>query len=390
MCNFTNMSINKTIAYITITDPNDRHSWSGTDFYIFTTLKRTYKKVDALGPDEPKFITFLCKVVHGFSLYVFKKRFDYRHSTPYSKAAGKLFEKKLLKNHYDLIVAPAGIACIAYLRTTIPIVFVGDRIIGNAINYHTILHNLWKWSEQQSTKTEKLGLVKARLNILSSHWAADYAINHYKMPKEKFLVLPFGANLDNIPSEDYVRKNCVITNECKLLLVGTYWKNKGADIAYNTLQILLNKGINASLTIVGCTPEVSIKNNKLTIIPFLNKNTDDGLKKLEELYLSHSFFILPTRFDCTPIVFCEASAFGLPILSSNTGGVAGHIKENVNGFLIEYDDRGEKYADKIIELWKDQKRYLELKKSSRALYDEQLNWDSWVSKFDEAVTKIIS
>ncbi len=390
MCNFTNMPINKRIAYLTISNPNDRHSWSGTDFYIFTTLKKNYELVDALGPDEPKLITFCCKLIHGISLYLFKKRFDYRHSTLYSKACAKLFDKKLQKNKYDLIVAPAGIASIAYLKTKFPVIFVGDRIIGNAINYHTILRNLWKWSEEQSVTTEKLGLTKAKLNIFSSHWAADFAINTYKMPNQKFLVIPFGANIDNVPTADYVLNNYVITIECKLLLIGTYWKNKGADIAFNTLQILLKNGINASLTIVGCEPEEPINHEKLTIIPFLNKNTPEGLKKLEALYLSHSFFILPTRFDCTPIVFCEASAYGLPILSANTGGVAGHVQENINGFLIDYDDKGQAYATKIKELWNDKNRYLQLKKSARELYDNQLNWDSWATKFIEVTDKINS
>lgn len=382
------MAIHKHIAYITVSDPNDRHSWSGTDYYIFTTLKKNYKSVEALGPDEPKLITFLCKVIHGFSLYFFKKRFDYRHSTIYSKACARLFDKKMSNRKFDLVVAPAGIASIAYLKTTVPIVFVGDRIIGNAINYHTILNNLWKWSEQQSITTEKLGLNKAKLNILSSHWAADYAMNDYKMPKEKFLVMPFGANIDRVPTADFVMNNCIVTNECKLLLIGTYWKNKGADIAFNALKLLLKKDVNASLTIVGCLPDEPTDHEKLTIIPFLNKNTPQGLKKLEELYLSHSFFILPTRFDCTPIVFCEASAFGLPILSANTGGVAGHIEENVNGFLIDYDDNGELYAKKIEELWGDKKKYLELKKSARDLYDKKLNWDSWATKFIEVTDKI--
>ncbi|MDX2173400.1 MAG: glycosyltransferase family 4 protein [Bacteroidota bacterium] len=384
------MSISKNIAYITVSDPNNRHSWSGTDYYIFATLKKNYKIVDGLGPDEPKLITLFCKAIHGFSLYVFKKRFDYRHSTLYSKACARLFDKKISKKKYDIVVAPAGIASIAYLKTNVPIIFVGDRIIGNAINYHTILNNLWKWSEQQSITTEKLGLKKAKLNILSSHWAADYALNNYKMPKEKFLVMPFGANIDSVPTADFVMNNCIITNECKLLLIGTYWKNKGADIAFNTLKQLLKKGVNASLTVVGCQPDEPIKHEKLTIIPFLNKNTAEGLKKLEELYLSHSFFILPTRFDCTPIVFCEASAFGLPILSANTGGVAGHIEESVNGFLINYDDNGEQYAKKIEEIWQDQKRYLELKQSARDLYDRKLNWDSWATKFIEVTEKISS
>jgi glycosyltransferase involved in cell wall biosynthesis len=106
---------------------------------------------------------------------------------------------------------------------------------------------------------------------------------------------------------------------------------------------------------------------------------------LEDLFLSHSFFILPTRFDCTPIVFCEASSFALPILCSKTGGVEGHIKEGVNGFLMPYEDRGEAYAKKIMELYKDPIAYEALTKSTRQLYDEFLNWDTWSLKLQEAL-----
>lgn len=379
----------KKIAYITVSDPNNKHSWSGTNYYILQALKSKFETVDALGPDEPKFITFCCKVIHGLSLILTKKRFDYRHSTIYSKACGYLFLKKINKGQYDLIVAPAGIAYIANLKTNIPIVFIGDRIIANSINYHTIISNLWKCSEKQSINTEKLALNKASLNILSSSWAANFAEKYYKIPAKKMLVLPFGANMDVLPSADYVFKNKNKDNTvCKLLLIGTMWKNKGADIAINTLKILHQKGINATLTIVGCEPENTLDYKDITIISFLNKNTDDGLRKLESLFLSHTFFILPTRFDCTPIVFCEASAYALPILSANTGGVGGHIKEGVNGFLISHEDQGEGYTNKIIELFKDKSTYNQLCLSTRKHYDDYLNWQSWVNSFEKA-TKFI-
>ncbi len=341
-----------------------------------------------LGPDEPKLVTFLCKAVHGISLYVFKKRFDYRNSTVYAKACGRLFGKKLKRKHYDLIVSPAGIAYIAYLKTDVPIVFVGDRIIANSLNYHTIISNLWKWSEKQSLKTESIALHKTSLNILSSHWAADYAIDYYKLSKKTTVVLPFGANMDDTPSSEYVFKHRTKTDVCKLLLIGTYWKNKGADIAINTLHALLKKDIRAHLTIVGCEPEKPINDPHITIIPFLNKNSKDGLKELEKLFLSSSFFILPTRFDCTPIVFCEASMYGLPVLSADTGGVAGHVKQGVNGFLIDYNDKGESYAAAIEEIWKDEECYLKLQRTARQLFDKELNWDSWVKHLETELIRI--
>lgn len=373
----------KNIAYITVSDPRNKHAWSGTNHYIWKALEKRFGTIDLLGPDEPKFITFICKIIHGISLYVFGKRFNYRDSTIYAKACGRLFGKKIKQRNYDLIVSPAGIAYVAYLKTSIPVVFIGDRIIANALGYHTIISNLWKWSEKQSLKTEETALKRSALNILSSHWAADYAIQYYHLKKETTIVLPFGANMDNVPSAEYVFKHKQTPKTCKLLLVGTYWKNKGADIAVNALNELLAQGIDAELTIVGCQPDGPFSHPKVTIIPFLNKNTDEGLQKLEALFLTHSFFILPTRFDCTPIVFCESSAYALPVLSSNTGGVAGHIKEGINGYLIPYEDQGKAYSEKIMELYNNPEKYQSLCQTTRQLYDQELNWDTWSLKLEE-------
>jgi glycosyltransferase involved in cell wall biosynthesis len=316
------------------------------------------------------------------------KRFDYRHSTMYAKACANLFAKKLEGKNYDLIISPAGVAYIGYLNTKTPKVLVLDRTIAGTINYHNIFKKLWKFSEKQSINTDKVAMHNCELTVFSSQWAADIAIKEYKLPKEKTLVLPFGANMDVLPNSEYVFKNKKYVS-CNLLLVGVYWENKGADIAVNALNELVKKGIDARLTICGCTPPEGFKNDRVTIIPFINKNTEDGRRKLEDLFLSHTFFILPTRFDCTPIVYCEASAYALPILSSNTGGVAGHIAEGKNGFLINYNDSGKAYADKIVEILNEKGRYELLCKTTREEYDSRLNWSSWSTGFINAVRKLL-
>lgn len=376
------------IAYITETSPDDRHAWSGTAHYVFEALKKNNHDVKALGPDKPKFIGYLCMVLNQLSLKIFKKRFDYRHSTIYSKAFGRIFTKKLKAIEHDIIVVCGGTEYGAYIKTQKPIYIIVDRTIEGALNYHSILTNLWDFSKKQSINTDKKAMMESHKVFFSSQWAANHAKTFYGLPDTKSVVLPFGANMDILPSAEYVFRHKTNTDECKLLLVGTMWKNKGADIAVNALNILLKNGIKAHLTIVGCQPETPINHNHITIIPFLNKNSKEGLKKLEELFLEHSFFILPTRFDCTPIVFCEASAYALPILSSNTGGVAGHVKENINGFLISYEDKGESYAKKVIELWNNKEEYHKLTLSTRALFDKELNWQVWANHFDAAIKQI--
>jgi len=364
------------IAYITLVDPKDKHSWSGTNYYIMQALQKHVGDVIPLGPAEPVLAGFMGKALHGFSLLFFRKRFDYRHSTFYSKACSKLFQKKLNKINYDIIITPASVNAVAYLEIKKPIVIIADRVIGGAIGYHEILSGLWKWSLKQSVQTDKLAMQKAAAVIFSSQWAANFAINDYKIPESKVHVMPFGANMDKIVSAEEALKpkpRAIV----KLLLVGTSWKNKGADIAIRAVNHLNERGIKAQLTVVGCKPPAELNNPDVTVIPFLNKNTEEGAKKLDELFSSHHFFILPTRFDCTPIVFCEASSYGLPVISARTGGVAGHIKEGENGFLIDYNDKGRGYAEKIEAIISGPGEYEKLRISTRKMYDGFLNWERW-------------
>lgn len=376
------------IAFITEQSPTNKHSWSGTNHYVFEVLKKNGHKVTALGPLTPKVLQLIFGLLNKISLSLFKMRFDYRHSTIYSKAFGRLFTKKLRSIDHDIIVVCGGSEYAAYIRTNKPIFLIVDRVIAGTINYHSILSGLWKFSEKQSIKTDKTAMQKAKAVVFSSPWAAEHAKKHYGQKKEQSLIIPFGANLDKIISRELALKEKRF-DEFKLLLVGTSWKNKGADIAFNALKILEKKGLNVSLTIVGCVPLEPIQHKKLTIIPFIDKNTVTGQDELAKLFLSHHLFLLPTRFDCTPIVFCEASSFGVPIITSDTGGVKGHIKEGVNGFTVPYEDIGELFAEKIESIIKSEIDYTKLCISTRELYEQELNWDHWEKEFTSNVKHLI-
>ena len=171
--------------------------------------------------------------------------------------------------------------------------------------------------------------------------------------------------------------------EWKILFVGVYWENKGGEIAYKAFKLLLEQGFNVSLTILGCIPPDEFKHPKIKVIPFIDKNDAKGQEDLNKIYKQHHFLILPTRFDCTPIVINEASAFGMPSIIANTGGVAGHLKENKNGFLINYTDKGNSYAAKIAHLINHPEEYIRLRQDTRKLYDEQLNWSNWTEQIKQ-------
>ena len=372
------------IAYITATDARDKHSWSGTDYYIWNTLQKNVGEITFIQPPEPTFLIFVLKIIHGISLYVFKKRFDWRHSTSLAKAYSKRIPKLLKAKSFDLIVAPASDTLIAYLDTHIPIVYINDRTIVGALGYHKMLSRLWKFSEKQSMRTDKKAIEKSLLVSYPSEWASQSAIKAYGIDKNKVYTIPFGANMDEIPDRSIAlqRKKSSI---CKLLFIGVSWEGKGGSIAYDCLVTLLQMGVEAELTVVGCIPPSTYKHDKLTVIPFLNKNKAADFERLKDLWIHSTFLILPTRIDAFGIVFCEAAAYGLPSLGTDTGGVAGALHEGKNGFLMPFQAGGKDYALRIAALFNNEEAYKKLAVHARDEFEMELNWDNWALLIKAAV-----
>ncbi len=108
----------------------------------------------------------------------------------------------------------------------------------------------------------------------------------------------------------------------------------------------------------------------MTVIPYLDKNDERQSLELEKLYQMSDFLFFPTRNDCYGIVVCEANAYGLPVIATDTGGVPDIVKEGENGFLLPYNAGGKEYAELIAKIYRDNQHYTELVRSSRAAFDK--------------------
>lgn len=99
--------------------------------------------------------------------------------------------------------------------------------------------------------------------------------------------------------------------------------------------------------------------------------------------------VLPTEFDAFGIVFCEASAYGVPSIAANVGGVSRPIRGGKNGFLLSPNATPEDYAEKIKSVFRDKESYIELRKSSRKEYETRLNWNVWREKVNEILEETV-
>ncbi|WP_210521512.1 glycosyltransferase family 4 protein [Hymenobacter terricola] len=372
----------KRIAYFSINDPLDKRSWSGITYYLGQTLQKNIGEVDFLGPVPIPWV--LDKTLRGmakFARLVFKTEYIPKYSLLKNVYASLYLRRKMRGRHYDFLLAPAAASELAYCRTRLPIIYFGDATYQlYSTFYKKEFENLNAFSRWEGNFLERKALRKSALVILTSQWASQSAIRDYGVSADKIEIMQFGANIDQVPSRNIIFKkeeNPVLT----LFFLSVDWERKGGDIAFDALKHLHEQGIPAKLIVCGCTPPPGISHPGLEVIPFLNKNDAADFNTFVGLFSSVHFLLLPTRADCTPVVNSEANAYGVPVITTDVGGVAGTVQDGINGYCLPFAAGGAEYATRIATIYADKAGYHRLIESSRARFDEELNWEKWAENF---------
>ena len=369
------------IAFLTSNNARDRRSFSSTHFYMGEALLRHGFEVSFIGPLKP-WEEFIGRAINKISQKILKKKFRYLHTPYLAKRYARMAEKKMKGIDFDFIFAPAGSKETAYLKTNVPIIYTSDVTWKLLNNYYSKFSNMLGLSIKQGNVIEKRAIQNASLLPYPTHWVADSVINDYGGNPSRVSIIPWGGNIDNVPSREVVlaRKK---SKECRLFFIGVHWQRKGGEIAYQTILELEKLGINAHLTICGVVPPPGFEHPRIEVIPYLSKQNEEERKRFEELYLTSDFFLLPTRAEAYGMSLCEAASFGLPAIATHTGGIVEVVKDGVTGFLLPIEAKGANYAKLIKEIYEDDARYMKMVIASRNHFEETLNWDSWAKSFME-------
>ena len=127
----------------------------------------------------------------------------------------------------------------------------------------------------------------------------------------------------------------------KLLWVRSFSEIYNPSMAVKVLKGLLDRGYQSELCMVGPDSDGSLKKVKKLAKQLQVEVTFTGkLSKQEWIKLSESYniFINTTNFDNMPVSVIEAMALGLPIVSTNVGGMPYLIEDGVDGLLVEKDN----------------------------------------------------
>ncbi|MGF1585953.1 MAG: glycosyltransferase family 4 protein [Bacteroidales bacterium] len=371
------------IAYLTSKDPLDKKSSSGVYYYQSSALKKYCTEIVYLGPVNNLLIRWLKKVFNFLQKFT-RKKYNHGHSLIISRIYGRIFSRKLKEGKFDFIFADKSSCEIAFLKTNIPLIYSTDATFVNLHDYYPGYTNLFRFSSKESNSIEQNAINNSSIVICASKWAADSVTEQYRFPARNVHVLPRGANIDFVPDIQQILKKKK-NNICQLLFIGKEYKRKGFQLAFKTMQYIRSVGLPVKLIAVGFTPPPEYIDKDLEIIDYIDKNTTEGMERFHSLMLNSDFYLQPTRAECMGIAFCEAASFGLPVITTDTGGVTEVVKDGVNGFALPYQSDHTEYGDKIISIFKSDKDYYNLIKSSRDYYEKRLNWEVW----GEGVKKIL-
>lgn len=300
--------------------------------------------------------------------------------------------RRLQGQEFDFVFSPSTLPLV-YLETDKPLTICADATFQSMLDYYPSFTGLgrvqWKFSED----AERRVLQRASLLIYPSKWAAESAISHYGVAEERVVVQPSGANFGaRNRREDAMR--WIFSRhpgEIRLLFVGKHWNRKGGEIAFDTMRLLRDSGVRSRLDIVGCAPpEHAASHENVRVHGFLCIGDEAQRKKLESLFAQAHFLLLPSRAEAYGMIFCEANAFGVPAISTDTGGISTIIRDGINGYKLPLEAGAVEYATLIAEIAGDTVRYQNLAQSSFGEFESRLNWKKWIETYLKVVSRIVT
>lgn len=244
--------------------------------------------------------------------------------------------------HLHLGTPPATLAALNYIgKRNRP--FIVTHHLDPGWDYGSILRRLLVYiyakyyvKKAFSESDVIIALSENYLNV--SKFLCDY--------KDKIKIIPNGINLEEFDSPytrtDARHKLGLLPDDKIILFVGSITKRKGPQILIEAMNLILKKGINTRLVLVGSYTtyvkylEKLISDLHITSNVRLTGFINDDIKLL--YYKSADVLVLPSFSEAFPMTLLEASAFRLPLVVSDLEAFKAIVDNEYNGLISKVGD----------------------------------------------------
>lgn len=152
----------------------------------------------------------------------------------------------------------------------------------------------------------------ASLCCTSTRWAAASIESDYAVSRDQIAVVGMGHRPRTASSEkrDWSKP--------RFLFVGIDWQRKNGAAVLAAFERVHRIFPDSTLNLVGEHPRIDASG--VVGHGLIPRGDSQGQRHLDGLYATATAFVLPSRFDPSPISYLEAASAGLPVIATAVGG----------------------------------------------------------------------
>lgn len=245
-------------------------------------------------------------------------------------------------------------------------------------SYWQIVHNCWwnpktlflTWREYLYRKDWER-LERKTWQLVSNYMGRtqwDCSLSRIMHPERRYFHVDEALRLVFLTNKKWSVPN---DSKIKLISIGcsTFWK--GPDMMIKVARILSDLKIDYEWNVAGFMSDtlkqmieksegVRFNECNINILGFVQP------EELLDLLCSSTLYVHTAYIENSPNSICEAQCLGIPVVSTNVGGIATLVRNGEDGILVPANDPWQ-MADAIIELSKDKNRLLRYSENNRKL-----------------------
>lgn len=285
--------------------------------------------------------------------------------------------KTLLRAHADVVVAyldsPSMLACLA-------------RRTGGKFKLIVSERN----TTQVLTRRERVKFWLYRVAdfiVPNSYAQGEFIGAHFPQYRPKTKVIPNFVDLGKFAfhGQRHRRPKAVI------LVVASVWASKNTKGLIEAVRELRSRRDDFIVKWFGLIPDTPILRNREYMAECQRLVSDRGLddcfflypktQSIDEEYRQADFFCLPSFYEGTPNVLCEAMASALPVVCSRVCDNPHYVCEGENGFLFDPHDPNDMALKLEAALNLDGQAYAEYSGRSRQIAEREMSEDRFVGQY---------
>ena len=298
------------------------------------------------------------------------------------KIIKKRFKKILIKENIDCVVADylntGGAVRSICEELNIPIV---SNVLGYEINKNDVLiGNTENYTKLAHYKSFVIPVAKNMIPKLKSFGFSD----------DQIIYSPIGAN------EDFFKINPSY-DAFQFLAIGRFTATKAPQITIRAFAKVLKKFPHAKLVFAGhgelldeCKKLIDDLQigDSIDLVGWITREEQLELLSKSSIFIQHSVTAPNGDAEGTPVAIIEASAAGLPIVSTQHSGISDTIINGKTGFLVKEHDL-DSMAEKMIFLLENQNIMEEFGRSGKEFILQNFSLNKHLDDVSQTILKAV-